>query len=480
MRNDGVGQFGMPDDLQSLARQYWGAWGEAMRAAAPGALPSAPASPWQQPLDWWTAMAKGGRPESDDALDRFNAQSQPWLGMMQQVAAQFVGRDAGAADIANAWRQAISGIGGSSGFNAMRGFGVPPFAGMGGAFPGMGGNPFASLLQGMQQGPGQHGFEHWLQQVSPWLQALQDGVAAMPQMGQMPSLPQFGVAREQQEQWQALAQALQQLQPRMQAYNALMLQATQDAFGIFESKLAEHEQPGRQLGSARALFDLWIDAAEEAYAKIAMSLEFRGVYGELVDAQMRVRAGVQCEVERLCAQFGMPTRTELDGAHRKIVELERQMRRLRDGAAVAKPSRMDAKRPAPVLRRAVADAGPAPAIPQQSSAPRSPPPLRAVTKADVTETTVAEAKVPPRDAALRRQPSASSAPAKKTAARPRAAPVAKPTKRAPTATKRAPARSVKAAHAPAVSRHGSTPIFIHASMPVAPRTAKSASKKGGR
>src|SRR3546814_3443698 len=116
----------------------------------------------------------------------------------------------------------------------------------------------------------------------------------------------------------------------LQAYDALMQEATRDAFGLFEDKLAECEEPGRQIQSARALFDLWADAAEDAYAKIALSHEFREVYGKLVDAQMRLRGGVQREVEQASALFGMPTRTELDGAHRKIVELERQVRRLRD------------------------------------------------------------------------------------------------------------------------------------------------------
>src|SRR3546814_8079002 len=80
-----------------------------------------------------------------------------------------------------------------------------------------------------------------------------------------------------------------------QAYDALMQEATRDAFGLFEDKLAECEEPGRQIQSARALFDLWADAAEDAYAKIALSHEFREVYGKLVDAQMRLRGGVQRE-----------------------------------------------------------------------------------------------------------------------------------------------------------------------------------------
>ena len=45
---------------------------------------------------------------------------------------------------------------------------------------------------------------------------------------------------------------------------------------------------------------------------------------------MRLRAAVQGEVEHATAQLGMPTRTEIDAAHRKIVQLERELRRLRD------------------------------------------------------------------------------------------------------------------------------------------------------
>jgi hypothetical protein len=86
------------------------------------------------------------------------------------------------------------------------------------------------------------------------------------------------------------------------------------------------------------MFDLWIDAAEEAYAEIALSPEFRKVYGELVDAQMRVRSGMQKEVEQMSEKLGMPTRSEVDSAHRKIAELERQLRRMRDAAQASSPA----------------------------------------------------------------------------------------------------------------------------------------------
>ena len=61
-----------------------------------------------------------------------------------------------------------------------------------------------------------------------------------------------------------------------------------------------------------------------------VSPRFREAYGEYVNAQMHVRAALQREVEQACGQLGMPTRTEVDAAHRKIVQLEREVRRMRD------------------------------------------------------------------------------------------------------------------------------------------------------
>ena len=287
------------NDFEQLARQYWSAWGDAMRTSA---APTQPAMPnWNDAVGWWSQLAQGATaatPASGagDAINRFNSQAQQWLGQMQQLAAQFAGTQAPPADIAAAWQRML----GANGANA-----------------------FADMFKGMS-GPGQHGVEQWMEQMGPMLQSMQrDGRSWL-------GLPAFGFTREHQERWQSLAQAQVDYQEKSNAYNALMGEATQLAFRRFEDKLAELSEPGRQLTSARALFDLWIDAAEDAYAEIALSPRFRETYGEFLNAQMRVRAGVQREVEQYCGQLGVPTRTEVDAAHRKIVQLERELRRLRD------------------------------------------------------------------------------------------------------------------------------------------------------
>ncbi len=351
--------FGGNSDPGALAQQYWSALTEAMRSAGGGARQQ---DPWQAAMQSWSQLAGGGQSRNDagDVIERFSAQARQWFGTMQQVAEQFAGKSASPQDIAAAWKQAMGG----------------------------GGNPFASLLSGMT-GRGQSGFEDWYAQIAPMLHGgMFSGLSGGNPLGGMRQeamswlhTPAFGHNREQQERWQALIAAQLELQQNNDAYNALMLEVGRDAFDRFERKLAERSEPGRQLQSARALFDLWIDAAEEAYAEIALSAGFRKVYGELVNAQMRVRAGIQKEVERMCGMFGMPGRTEVDSAHRKIAELERQLRRLRDAVtAQAKSAPVNAA-PAKSARADVAKARPVPKPAPKQTARAKPSPAKGAKKA---------------------------------------------------------------------------------------------------
>jgi class III poly(R)-hydroxyalkanoic acid synthase PhaE subunit len=289
---------GAGGDFETLARQYWSAWGDAMRVAAkpgkPG--PGSGVPNWQDAIDWWSKLAQGGNPNADATLERFNAQARDWYGQMQQVAAQFAGQHAKPADVVGEWKRALGALGE---------------------------NPFPDMFRAMR-GHGAQGIEQWAEAAAPYLEAWRR------EQNTWLGMPAFGIGREHQERLQKLGKVQLDYQQAENAYNALMMKAAQGAYDIFESKLAEREEPGRQLTSARALFDLWIDAAEEAYAKIALSPDFRKAYGARVNALMRLRQAVQGEVEQMSAMFGMPTRSDLDTAFRKISELERSLRTLRD------------------------------------------------------------------------------------------------------------------------------------------------------
>lgn len=293
---------GAGDEFEALARQYWNAWGQALRqgSASAGAWPGQSAGDqaaagWRQVMDWWNqsppAEAAAG---TQDSFERARDQAGDWLAAMQQVAARFAGRDNSSAEVAQAWRETVE----SQGERLLRwSLGVLRGAAADGADQWL--HDVAGLI------------ERWRHDSAPWLQT-----------------PTFGLGRNHQQRWQTLARAQQDYQAQARAYAEQIKTALDQAFRLFEDKLTEIERAGSQLGSARALFDLWIEAAEEAYSVIALSEEFRRVYGAFANAQLRLRGALQQEIEQLSQWLGLPTRSEMDAAHRRITELERQLRRM--------------------------------------------------------------------------------------------------------------------------------------------------------
>jgi class III poly(R)-hydroxyalkanoic acid synthase PhaE subunit len=391
-----------------------------------GAAPPQPARQWQQSVDWWSQLLPDGRSQANDAVGRFNQQASQWFGQMQQVAAQFAGQDSSAREVGQAWRQAMGAHGD--------------------------GNPFTDLFKAMR-GQGAHGMDEWLDQVKPYLEGFQQ------QSQRWQQLPAFGQYREHQERWQALRLAQQEYQQESEVFNALMLKCAQRAFEVFEDKLIAHEEPGRQITSARALFDLWIDSAEQAYAVIALSAEFRKVQGALTNAQMRLRAAIQLEVEHMTGLFGMPTRTEIDSAHRKVAELERASRRAASAAArpFAEPRAARAPRPEepvappakPKPRRATSPLVGAASAAKRHAPPKPKPATRKAAGKPASKRMTAARKLAPRPAVVeqktRTEPAANAqsrkSAARKTAARNKSTPVANAAIKKPAEKKTTPART---------------------------------------
>ena len=348
---------GWAQDFDALSKQYWNAWSDmASQSSAQGA--STGTNGWKQMLDLWAPWARDGRASIDQTVERMNSQAGDWLGRMQELAQSFARKQSSPADIAKAWKDML-------GAN--------------------GGNPFESMLS-QGAGSGTAGVDQWMQHAAPMIEAWQG------QINGLLGTPAFGMAREQQERWQSLMKARLDYQRAMAAYIALLAGCGQRAFAVFEGKLAERSEPGRQIDSARGLFDLWIDSAEEAWAEIALSAEYRRVYGEMTNAQMRVRAGVQDMVERMAGQFGMPTRTEINSSHRKVTQLERELRELKQRLAaleanIGKPA---AARPvATVVQASPAKSAPVARAPARPAVKKVSKPGKTVTSKAVASKTVA-------------------------------------------------------------------------------------------
>lgn len=379
--------------MADLQQQYWNGVRDMAGQAIGQAAPPAANTPWQDGLDAWN-------------------------------------RSMGAAG---------GGLGGA-GFGAPA-FGASPFGTAGFGVPGFGGNAsvggqggfgqndvvermlahgkqYLELLQGMATGGGfqsgpQFDPRKWIEEMRtlherfgqgvmggnlgtvPWfggidqaqIEQMVKSFTGSPMRGMQQEwqaalgVPAFGLAREQQERSQTLLRDWLDYQVTTSRYNDLMMKSTARTFDVLEGKLAQREEPGRQIESARALYDLWIDAAEDAFAEIAMSPEYRSIYGELVNGQMKVRAGLNGEIERMGAQFGLPTRTEVDSLSKQVHELKRELRR-RSSATVTAPTTSSNDRgagaasssrtPAPVTRLSAVRTAPAGNAPAAKAAKAKP------------------------------------------------------------------------------------------------------------
>lgn len=308
--------------MTQLQQQYWDGWrdmaGQAM-APQPGAAATAS---WQDGLAAWQRGLAGSMPAGgfaaggqNDLVERMMDYSKQYLGLLQGLM-RGQGFQPGSMQFdPQAW------IGELRELQQRYGRGLAGAMGPVEAMPWFGGIDSAQVEQ-MVKGFASSPMRGMKQDLEGWL-----------------AMPAFGLAREQQERKQALMRAWLDYQVANQRYNELMVRSLTRTLDLLDSKLTERDEPGRRIESARALYDLWIDAAEDAYAEIALSAEYREIYGDLVNTQMRVRAGLNAEVERFAAQLGMPTRSEVDSIARQLHDLKRELRRSGTADRAARPNR---------------------------------------------------------------------------------------------------------------------------------------------
>jgi class III poly(R)-hydroxyalkanoic acid synthase PhaE subunit len=284
-------------DWQAMQQRYWTSMGELARQAGESLQKSQPAGmpSWHEGLEIWARAFQGGRNGQGELIERALEHGKAYLDTLQRIggiAARPLDQT-GPED----WSRAFSDL-------------------MHGLMPGITTPGFETLKSATAQGA--RGVEQMMAELQPMLAMFLGEARAV--LGIQP----FGMAREHQERQQALAAAVLDYQQASARYQALLAKSLARGIEIFEGKLAERSEPGRQIESPRALYDLWIDAAEEGYAEVAMSQAFQDAYGELVNSQMRVRQLLQDQVERMSRALGMPTRSEIDSVHRRLAALRRE------------------------------------------------------------------------------------------------------------------------------------------------------------
>lgn len=187
-------------------------------------------------------------------------------------------------------------------------------------FSSLGGQPFAHAFAAIDSEAARSFSQMW----QSWLQHSASGAPGF--HVDVEHMAAFGFTRERQLQQQAMAAAMQEYLDWSGQYQALIQRANTEGFERLQAKLAELADSARQIDSLKALYDLWVDGVEEAYAQIALSEEFRHIYGEMTNAQSRLRQLQQQQLETLCRELGMPTRSEVSALGKRLHELRREVR----------------------------------------------------------------------------------------------------------------------------------------------------------
>jgi class III poly(R)-hydroxyalkanoic acid synthase PhaE subunit len=152
--------------------------------------------------------------------------------------------------------------------------------------------------------------------------------AAQEQFCRALSVPGLGYTREQQESLQQLARHLLSYHDALRAYKLAFAKTALASLDSVQKRLQAMHEEGKKIESLRGLYDMWVDASEEAYADFAMSDEYQVVYADLVNTLMQVRKDLNAMAEHQYQLMNIPTRSEIDTMQHRQQEMRRDNRRL--------------------------------------------------------------------------------------------------------------------------------------------------------
>ncbi|GAB4351553.1 MAG: class III poly(R)-hydroxyalkanoic acid synthase subunit PhaE [Gammaproteobacteria bacterium] len=152
------------------------------------------------------------------------------------------------------------------------------------------------------------------------------------QGGALSEWPALGATREWQLHWKEGLSRSEAWREAWQRYAAKLVEVGVLALDYLYERLVEAGETGRPLTTLRQLYDLWVDCAEEAHAEIAGTPDFGRIQADVINKAVALKRHLQQTVEQTAKACDLPTRSEMDAAHRAIKELREALFSLREEA----------------------------------------------------------------------------------------------------------------------------------------------------
>lgn len=269
---------------------------------------------WANDLNkWWGTVTHDSPPQIQDVLNRVMDMGKVYLGLAEQVYSNSK-TDPDTPSI-ESWMRSLE-----NGFNQW-----VQQAGQSASPLGLG----ESVFEGWQQLVGNMQGMNLFREVGAtglnmpnaglWQEHLQKALAT----------PSFGLSREGQERLKKLSALALRYQQAMDKYSQAFATQGQESVQVLRARIQKLADQGQNISSLRELYDLWVDVSEDTYAQFAASEQYQTLYGELVNAFLLLKQGMNEHLDHEFKAFGLPVRADYEATIKKQYELKRENNALR-------------------------------------------------------------------------------------------------------------------------------------------------------
>ncbi len=147
--------------------------------------------------------------------------------------------------------------------------------------------------------------------------------------GRLVESPGFGFTREINEKVLKAFDAWTDFRRASTEYQIVLASAWGDIFEQVMRELVKRSEQDTPIRNVRDLMRLWTETADASLEKVFRSEHYVNVQGRLFDAAMNYRLHEQEVIELVLKTGYIPTRSEVDEAHRNIYELRKEVKALK-------------------------------------------------------------------------------------------------------------------------------------------------------
>ncbi|ABK43680.1 poly(R)-hydroxyalkanoic acid synthase, class III, PhaE subunit [Magnetococcus marinus MC-1] len=313
-----------------MQKQTWDTWSKtAWDMLSKGGTPQQAANPmrfWQESMKPWMSMM-GGEPvqQMPWLVQALSGQSDAFMKFSEQFTQAFSNQAGATSGPTQGWaaqvEQAIANL--KKMFDPQAFLGDTPSAAAMWGMPMEGFQQFFSALN-LNPAGGLGGFN--AQAMGTPQQAMRS------QIEKFLSMPALGYHREAQEQQQQGVRYWMEYQQAFFDYLVLMSQVGSKSLDELRNLLLD-EPEKLNVSTLKALYDLWVKCAEEAYGEVTASEEHALIHAKLINAMMQLKQHQQQVSAGLYKSLNLPDRQELERAHMGVQQLKRKSFELADQLA---------------------------------------------------------------------------------------------------------------------------------------------------